>query len=92
MHKSPLVGMCVIPVDAMDNKTDISNMVFDAYVTHGNSGGPVMNSGYVYGIVSFFYSDPTTNEWTNSGATCMYDGLFNIIVAERAASAERWAS
>ena len=62
---------------------------YDAYIFPGNSGGPLLNNGYVYGIATFYtFSDSTP--WLSSGGTRMYDGLFNLIAAERNESAERW--
>ena len=55
----------------------------------GNSGGPLLNGGSVYGIATFYaYNDSTP--WLYSGGTRMYDGLFNMIVDAREASAARW--
>ena len=62
---------------------------YDAYIYPGNSGGPLLNDGYVYGITTF-YSYNSSTPWLYSGGTRMYDGLFNMIVDARNESAERW--
>ena len=68
-------------------------MCFDAYAHAGNSGSPITNNGYVYGIanhISYTLNSMSEMQWTSSGGVRMYDDLFNIIVAEKQASAARW--
>ncbi len=75
------------------NITDFAseNIVhYDAFVYPGNSGGPLLNDGCVYGIVTFYTYNGDADNWLYSGGTRMYDGLFNMIVEAREASEERW--
>ena len=66
-----------------------NKMIYDAYIVGGNSGGPILNDGYLYGIATYHTYNSTT-PWLNSGGTRMYDNLFSMIVGAREDSAERW--
>lgn len=57
-----------------------------AYTSGGNSGGPIINSGYVYAIATSIRNGNPND----CGATCMYDYLFSLIVTARNESTERW--
>ncbi|MEY8329062.1 hypothetical protein AALB81_06965 [Lachnospiraceae bacterium 48-33] len=47
-------------------------MEYSSYTVGGNSGGPVLNNGCVYGIHSCSYYT-NSGVRTCAGATCMYD-------------------
>lgn len=64
-------------------------MYYNAYIYPGNSGGPILNNSYVYGIATFTIGSDTT-PWLNSGGTRIHDTLFSLIVGAREESAERW--
>ena len=64
-------------------------MIYSAFIAGGNSGGPIINDGYVYGIATYHAYNSTT-PWLYSGGTRMYDNLFSMIVDAREESAERW--
>lgn len=66
-----------------------NKMIYDAYIVGGNSGDPILNDGYLYGIATYHTYNSTT-PWLNSGGTRMYDNLFSMIVGAREDSAERW--
>lgn len=66
-----------------------NKMIYSAFIAGGNSGGPIINDGYVYGIATYHAYNSTT-PWLYSGGTRMYDNLFSMIVDAREESAERW--
>lgn len=67
-------------------------MCFSAYNTHGDSGAPIINDGFVYGIATCSFStvNGDEKEWIKSGGTCMHDSLFSMIMGARNDSQERW--
>ena len=69
---------------------DIENNVIyhTAYTYNGSSGGPIVADGCVYAIVTHIVNGGDYEY----GATRMTDWLFELIVAECEASAERWES
>ena len=65
-------------------------MDFSAYTYPGNSGGPIMINGYVYGIYGWYYTDTSTNEFLGSGGVRMHDTLMGMIAQARDDSEARW--
>lgn len=63
-------------------------VIYNAFIRKGNSGGPILNNGQLYGIASLYVEN--NGSWKYSGGTRIYDGLFGLILEAREASAARW--
>ena len=66
------------------------NMILSAYVYEGNSGGPIVIDGYVYGILAFKRTNSSTGAYIAAGGVRMHDTLMGMVAQARDDSEARW--